>query len=126
MNWRERLYNTSIETRTKKKTLWQRLTSYTKHKIISTRYKLMSFFIDVESGKEYDPGHLRTHNRKMITDKRYKLSFYYKCFMCKLRYKFISFIVDIILTIIILMLLFIVSVITCLVTYGMMLILIPV
>lgn len=55
-------------------------------------------FMDLVNGKEYDHGDLESHNHKMIVDDWYKFSYYSKCMMYSLRYKFLSFQVDVILT----------------------------
>lgn len=119
--------NTKIIKNHKKNLVASRLSKFSydiKNKFRETHDKMLILFIDLENSKEYDPGDLGTHNHRVIVDNWYKFAYYSKCIMYKLRYKFLSFLVDLILTVLGLIFLVLLSIPVFAITYMAMTILI--
>lgn len=106
-----------------KNNIWSKIIWHMINTVIKMKYKLLCFFIDVEDSKEYEPGDLWTHNRKMLSDNRYVFRYHFKRMMYKIRFAFLNFIVDIIVTIFVFIVLGITMTISSIITYIAFLIL---
>ncbi len=107
-----------------KNSRWSKFSWHVINIIIKTRYKLLSFFINVENNKEFEPEDIGTHNRKMVSDNWYVFGFYFKCTMYIIRFRLINFFVDVIVTIFVLIIFVIVATVTGFITFIAMMILI--
>ena len=100
-----------------KNSRWSNFWNYIILMIGKSHYKLLNLLIDLENGKEYNPGNLGVHNYKMLMDTWYKFAYYSKCTLYRIRFNILNFLVDLIITIVILIFFCVLFIVTLFVTY---------